>query len=140
VTTEHRKAPRQDVVQITREGAWGKVEYRHLLSCGHTETRARAASTPKLACAWCLRAVKKDGEMKALTAGAVPTDIDDNVKFVEEEIDISKMKAAIASKFKIPLEAIDIVATDISGNLVVKHALVFLSSSDVARITKPNPT
>jgi photosystem II stability/assembly factor-like uncharacterized protein len=30
--------------------------------------------------------------------------------------------------------------TDISGNLVVKHALVFLSSSDVARITKPNPT
>jgi hypothetical protein len=50
------------------------------------------------------------------------------------------MKAAIASRFKIPLEAIDIVATDISGNLVVKHALVFLSSSDVARITKPNPT
>jgi hypothetical protein len=78
--------------------------------------------------------------MKALTAGAIPANIDDNIKFVEEEIDISKMKAAIASMFKIPLEAIDIVATDISGNLVVKHALVFLSSSDVARITKPNPT
>ena len=140
MTTEHRKAPRQDVVNISREGAWGKVEYRHLLSCGHTEVRARAASTPKLACAWCLRAVEKDGEMKALTAGALPVHVDINEKIAEEEIDISRMKAAIASKFKIPLEAIDLVVSDVSGNLVVKHALVFLSSSDIARLSKPNPT
>jgi len=140
VTTEHRKAPRQDVVTISREGAWGKVEYRHLLSCGHTEVRVRAASTPKLACAWCLRAAEKDGEMKALTAGAIPVHVDINEKNAEEEIDISRMKAAIASRFKIPLEAIDIVASDISGNLVVKHALVFLSSSDIARLSKPTPT
>jgi dTDP-4-amino-4,6-dideoxygalactose transaminase len=78
--------------------------------------------------------------MKALTAGAIPVHVDINEKNAEEEIDISRMKAAIASRFKIPLEAIDIVASDISGNLVVKHALVFLSSSDIARLSKPTPT
>jgi hypothetical protein len=136
VTTEHRKAPRQEIVQISREGAWGKVKYRHLLSCGHTEVRARAATTPKLACAWCLRAVEKDGEMKALTAGIPTININLDEKNAAEEIDISRMKAAIASKFQIPLEAIDIVASDINGNLIVKNALVFLSSADVARLSR----
>lgn len=49
MTTEHRKAPRRSVVEISREGAWGRVKYKHLLSCGHTETRPRAATSPTLA-------------------------------------------------------------------------------------------
>lgn len=135
MTTEHRKAPRRQVVEISREGAWGKVKYRHLLSCGHTEVRARAASTPKLACAWCLRAVEKDVEIKALSAG-VQSQIDDiNEQLAKEEIDISKTKAAIALRFQIPQEAIDVVVADINGNLVIKHALLFLSAKDVSRLS-----
>ena len=135
MTTEHRKAPRRDVVEISREGAWGKVKYRHLLSCGHTEVRPRAASTPKLACAWCLRVVEKDVEIKALSAGT-QTQVDDlNEQLAKEEIDISKTKAAIALRFQIPQEAIDIVVSDVNGNLVIKHALLFLSARDVSRLS-----
>jgi hypothetical protein len=136
VTTEHRKAPRRDVVEVSREGAWGKVKYRHLLSCGHTEVRARVASTPKLACAWCLRATEKEQEMRALVAAPVQPYMDIDQKLAKEEIDISKIRATISSRFQIPLEAIDIVANDVNGQLVIKHALIFLSSSDVDRLSK----
>jgi hypothetical protein len=137
VTTEHRKAPRRDVVEISREGAWGRVKYKHLLSCGHTEIRPRAATTPKLACAWCLKAEAKNQEMKALGAGVQTIQIDDiNEKLAAEEIDISRTKAIIATRFQIPIEAIDVVATDVNGNLVIQHALLFLSASDVARLSR----
>jgi hypothetical protein len=137
VTTEHRKAPRRDVVEVSREGAWGRVKYKHLLSCGHTEIRPRAATTPKLACAWCLKAEAKNQEMKALGAGVQTIQIDDiNEKLAAEEIDISRTKAIIATRFQIPIEAIDVVATDVNGNLVIQHALLFLSASDVARLSR----
>lgn len=137
MTTEHRKAPRRDVVEVSREGAWGRVKYKHLLSCGHTEIRPRAATTPKLACAWCLKAEAKNQEMKALGAGVQTIQIDDiNEKLAAEEIDISRTKAIIATRFQIPIEAIDVVATDVNGNLVIQHALLFLSASDVARLSR----
>ena len=137
MTTEHRKAPRRDVVEISREGAWGRDKYKHLLSCGHTEIRPRAATTPKLACAWCLKAEAKNQEMKALGAGVQTIQIDDiNEKLAAEEIDISRTKAIIATRFQIPIEAIDVVATDVNGNLVIQHALLFLSASDVARLSR----
>lgn len=137
MTTEHRKAPRRDVVEISREGAWGRVKYKHLLSCGHIEIRARASNTPKLACAWCLRAEAKDEEIKALTSGVQQIDTSDiNQKLASEEIDISRTKAAIATRFNIPIEAIDVVVADINGNLVIQHALLFLSASDVARLSR----
>ena len=136
MTTEHRKAPRRDVVEISREGAWGKVKYRHLLSCGHTEVRARAASTPKLACAWCLKVVEKEGEMRALIAAPEQPYVDIDQKLAKEEIDISKIRATISSRFQIPLEAIDVVVNDVGGKLVIRHALVFLSSADVDRLGK----
>lgn len=125
------------MVEISREGAWGRVKYKHLLSCGHTEIRPRAATTPKLACAWCLKAEAKNQEMKALGAGVQTIQIDDiNEKLAAEEIDISRTKAIIATRFQIPIEAIDVVATDVNGNLVIQHALLFLSASDVARLSR----
>jgi hypothetical protein len=137
MTTEHRKAPRRDVVEISREGAWGRVKYKHLLSCGHTEVRPRAATSPKLACAWCLRAEAKNEEIKALGAGIQQIDASDiNRKLATEEIDISRTKAIIATRFQIPIEAIDVVATDVNGNLVIQHALLFLSAADVARLSR----
>jgi hypothetical protein len=108
-----------------------------LLSCGHTEVRARAATSPKLACAWCLRADIKDSEIKSLTAGAQIIQIDDiDEKLAKEEIDISRTKAIIATRFQIPIEAIDVVVADINGNLVIQHALLFLSGADVARLSR----
>lgn len=140
MTTEHRKAPRRDVVEISREGAWGRVKYKHLLSCGHIETRPRAASTPKLACAWCLRAESKNEELKALTSGIQLIDTSDiNQKLANEEIDISRTKAIIASRFQIPIEAIDVVVSDVNGNLVIQHALLFLSGADVTRLSTSKP-
>ena len=137
MTTEHRKAPRRDVVEISREGAWGKVKYKHLLSCGHTEVRPRAAKTPTLACAWCVRAESKGLEIKALGAGQILFDDSDiNQKLANEEIDISRTKAIIATRFQIPIEAIDVVVSDVNGNLVIQHALLFLSASDVARLSR----
>lgn len=137
MTTEHRKAPRRSIVEISREGAWGRVKYKHLLSCGHIEVRPRAATSPTLACAWCLRAEEKDNEMKALGAGAQLINTSDiNEKLANEEIDISRTKAIIAARFQIPIEAIDVVVADINGNLVIQHALLFLSGSDVARLSR----
>lgn len=137
MTTEHRKAPRRAVVEISREGAWGRVKYKHLLACGHIEVRPRAASTPTLACAWCLRAEEKNEEIKALVAGTQLIDTTDiNQKLANEEIDISRTKAIIATRFQIPIEAIDVVVADVNGNLVIQHALLFLSGSDVARLSR----
>lgn len=136
MTTEHRKAPRREVISISREGAWGKVKYKHLLSCGHTEIRQRASSTPKLACAWCLRVVDKDVEIRALVSPPRPSVENIDEIIAKEEIDISRMKASIAVKFNIPIEAIDIRAEDVNGKLVVKNALLFLSSGDVARLSQ----
>lgn len=137
MTTEHRKAPRRSVVEISREGAWGRVKYKHLLSCGHTEIRARAATSPTLACAWCLRAEAKNEEIKALGAGAqIINEVDINQKLANEEIDISRTKAIIATRFQIPIEAIDVVVADVNGNLIIQHALLFLSASDVARLSR----
>jgi hypothetical protein len=137
MTTEHRKAPRRSVVEISREGAWGRVKHKHLLSCGHTETRPRAATSPTLACAWCLRAEAKDEEIKALGAGAqLINEVDINQKLANEEIDISRTKAIIATRFQIPIEAIDVVVADVNGNLIIQHALLFLSGSDVARLSR----
>ena len=134
MTTEHRKAPRRDVVRISREGAWGAVKYHHLLSCGHTETRQRASESKRLACAWCLRAKDKDNEIKALSpAKREPSESLDEA-MVEGEINLSKIKASISAKFRIPIEAVDIVAVDDGGQLRISHALIFLSSADVSRI------
>jgi hypothetical protein len=78
----------------------------------------------------------KDVEMKALVRGPSTDQDDIDSRIAKEEINISRMKASIASKFNIPLDAIDIVANDVDGKLQVKHALLFLSSSDVARLSQ----
>jgi hypothetical protein len=140
MTTEHRRAPRREVVEITRTGKWGKVTYQHRLSCGHIESRPRAATSPTLACAWCLRASEKDKEMLSL---APPQGV--NVFFEQEEEQsitdfdffVEKLRSGIASKFSIPTDAVDIAVVDSNGKFVIKSAVVFLSPSDVARLGGP---
>lgn len=75
-------------------------------------------------------------EMKALVSALKPSVDNLDELIAKEEIDISRMKASIAAKFNIPIEAIDIVAEDVNGKLTVKNALLFLSSGDVARLSQ----
>jgi hypothetical protein len=134
MTTEHRKAPRKTVTEIRRSGAWGKVKYEHVLECGHTEIRPRASTAPKIACAWCLRSKTKDLEIKAL---ATPISVNDNHEelFLKTETEIGRVRAQIAHEFKVPLEQVDVVATDENGITKINFVKVFLSSADVRRIT-----
>ena len=133
MTTEHRKAPRRKVLEISRVGAWGNVQYQHKLECGHTESRPRATRSPKLACAWCLRADAKDAELKSLaqTADDLFADVDEN----QEEIIARETQALIAAKFGIPNDAVSLSIEFRAGRLVVTNAVVFLEAGDVRRLT-----
>ena len=135
MTTEHRQAPRRKIVEIRRNGAWGKVKYEHILECGHSEIRPRASTAPKIACAWCLRSRFKQIEIKAL---ATPTPINDSLDemFLKVETEIGRVKGQIAHEFKVPLEQVDVVATDVIGLSKINYVKVFLSPADVRRITQ----
>ncbi len=123
------------MTKIERAGQWGKVIYRHYLSCGHIEERKRAASTEELACTWCPKAEKKDEEMKALTRPSELTYYDLN--FADDELKIEKSRSIIAQRFGVPLDAVDITVGDNTGSLVIRSATIYLSAQDVVRIVKP---
>lgn len=134
MTTEHRKAPRREVVEIRRVGGWGRVKYHHVLSCGHMETRPRASTSPKLACVECLRTETRVSEMKAIPPPVrLPVASDDEMATAETEF--SLMRATIATRFGVPVESVDLVTTDDTGILRVRYATVFLTEKDVNRIT-----
>lgn len=134
MTTEHRKAPRRKIVSVKRVGKWGEYSHEHTLSCGHIESRARKASTNTLACAWCYRASKMQIELSALGKNnQQPLDEDDD-QTVESRI--NEIRASIASRFSVPLEAVDIVSSIATGEVVVSYATVFLSQSDIRRISQ----
>lgn len=134
MTTEHRRAPKREIVSIERTGRWGQVTYQHKLSCGHVESRPRAAQSQTLACAWCLRASEIDRDIKALVQPQIQKHIKEEQSIVDLEIDVEKLRAGIASKFSIPIDAVDISVQDISGEMVVTSAIVFLSAIDVDRL------
>lgn len=136
MSTEHRRAPRREVVDISRTGAWGQVTYQHKLSCGHIESRPRASSSKMLACAWCLRAGEIQKEMLALSAPPVQIVPEVEQSINDFETDVEKIRAGISSKFSVPLDAVDINVLDVGGQLVIKSGIVFLSAQDIARLGK----
>lgn len=136
MSTEHRRAPRREVVGITRTGAWGQVTYQHKLSCGHIESRPRASSSKMLACVWCLKAESINREILALSAPAIQIVPEVEQSINEFETDVEKIRAAISSRFSIPLDAVDIQVSDVGGQLVIKSGVIFLSAQDVARLGK----
>jgi hypothetical protein len=134
MTTEKRRSPRKKVVSVEKTGTWGNVRYKHVLSCGHSDTRAREVKPGKdVACEWCLRAEEKDQEIKALTRPPIVLAFDSSL--ADEEVKIERARAAIASKFGVPQDAVDVKAEDVSGTLVVRSATVYLSAQDVAIAT-----
>ena len=134
MTTDHRKAPRRNIVSVTKAGSWGNVTYRHELSCGHVEVRKRAAPTKDIACAWCFRARQRDAEMKSLVRG--PFILSDEPDLSSQEMHIDKKRAALSSRFGVPLDAVDVMSEDINGELVIKNAVIYLSALDVEKLTR----
>ena len=130
-----RQAPKQAVKEIRRVGAWGNVRYQHILECGHSEYKPRASRADKLACMWCVKASEKDEEMQSFTApppSVIVQYIDDNT--ASSEINVSRVRASLASTMKVPLEAIEIVVSENRGVLEIKAAYVFLSAGDISRL------
>jgi hypothetical protein len=132
MTTEHRKSPRRKIKSIERIGTWGNLKYHHLLECGHTEVRARASSAPKLACAWCLRVEDKKDELSGLVLTGNRTDENFDEMFIRQLDNESRVRAEIAKRLQVPVDAIDVTIDDISG---IRAARVFFSPSDVSRMT-----
>jgi hypothetical protein len=134
MTTERRRAPRKKITSIEKVGRWGQVVYNHKLSCGHIDSRKRAATSDEIACMWCLRAEEKDAEIKKLSAPPVQSVFyDDNL--AEEETRIEKTRAALAARIGVPMEAVDVAAEDVNGILVIRSAVLYLSARDINRIT-----
>jgi hypothetical protein len=130
MTTEHRKAPRRKVVEISRVGAWGNVVYEHRLECGHTERRPRAATSESLACAWCLRSQAKELEIRSLASPAKTVEPD----LHHTEVEIARIKAKISHTLNVALEQVEVSVVDKLGEQKISGAVVFLSESDVRKL------
>lgn len=139
-----KSAPRRTVVRIDREGAWGRVEYVHELDCGHSERRKRPAKTGLLACSWCVVAEQKAEQLRELAV--VPTrtqpSVDDDLldelgmSLAMSERELAKLKASLAAKFDVPLDAVDVVVEDNEGVLGVSYAVVFLDAGQISAILR----
>ena len=130
-----RQAPKRAVTEIRRVGTWGNVRYEHVLECGHSEYKPRASRADKLACMWCVKAIEKEEEMKSFTAPPPSIFVeyeDDNS--ASSEIHLGRVRASLSSVMKVPLEAIEIVASQNRGVLEIKAAYIFLSAGDISRI------
>jgi hypothetical protein len=138
-----KSAPRRAVVRIEREGAWGRVEYAHLLDCGHTERRKRASRSEFLSCAWCVVAEQTDKEMKQIAVSAKSSSqVDDDLidqfgsQLAMTEKLVAQVRAEVASHFSVPVESVDIVIEDDDGEMRMSFALIFLPSSDLMKFFK----
>jgi len=141
VEVSNRKAPKREVLAISKKGSWGNYEYAHQLECGHTEFRKRVAPTSKSACRLCVKAEIKDKELKELVLRAPePVTFDDDLIPVEEdnlvEVEAGSLRGALAASLGVPAEAVDVVVSDVDGRLVISSVVVFLSGLDAKRIAK----
>lgn len=133
-----KQAPRREIVEVIRAGDWGEVEYRHRLSCGHTEVRKRPSPKSHIACVGCLASRELDrrlGEPASVPRGdpldqIVDAPMDD---IAAMEIEVAKIKAGIATRFSVPLEAVD----PVSGPDGIAYVVVFLDAPTARRLASP---
>jgi hypothetical protein len=132
-----RQAPKRAVQEIRRRGPWGDIKYDHILDCGHTEVLVRASRAKRIACSWCARLGDKQVETKPITpresfAFIGDDEVDD--QSASSEIEVSRVRASLASIMKVPVDAVEIVANEKFGVLEIRAAYVFLSAGDIRRI------
>ena len=139
-----KSAPRQKILGIEREGAWGRVEYLHLLVCGHTERRKRPAKTKIISCSWCVVAEKQTEVLQSFATKLPQSPAEDDVfdrlssLMAVSEREVSKLKAEIASELNVPVDYVDVVVEDDDGTLSVSYAIIFLSAQDIKNILLHN--
>lgn len=135
-----KSAPQRAVLEISRSGSWGKVEYAHRLECGHTEFRKRALSTDKIACTLCVKAqIARDTltEIAKVTTieYAEPVWIDEIASDIASaETDIGKLRASLASALSLSPEAIDVVSEHNEEGLQISYVVVFMDAEQAVRI------
>jgi len=138
-----KKAPQREVLSVERTGSHGKVQYRHRLSCGHTEVRKRPTDkTSKIACRWCVVATEKQAELVSLATPARlydPFELDmpeietDLVLDVEE----GKLRAGLAATLGVDPESIEIVSEiDETGEIAAKYVVIFMDIGFAAKLAK----
>lgn len=132
MSTEHRRAPRRRIKEIRRVGSWGNVVYEHILDCGHTERKSRAATSHSIACAWCLRSKAKDLEIRALALPAKILEPD----LQTSEVEIARIKAQLAHTLNVSLEQIEISVIDKFGEQKISGAVVFFSEANVNKLIR----
>lgn len=135
-----KKAPQRDVLEIQRTGSWGKVEYRHRLSCGHTETRKRPSTKPKIACGWCVVADEKQVELVSLATPARLYDpFELEVPSIEPDLGLDieegRLRAGLAASLGIDQEAVEIVSEiGETGEIEAKYVVIFMDIGTAARV------
>jgi hypothetical protein len=135
-----KSAPQRQVAEIVRVGQWGRVEYQHVLECGHVEVRKRPSKTDKIACAWCVVASEKQRELRTLTIVPPPVE-EEKWDFYDDtavdEIKLAQIRSALAHSLGCPQENIEIVSSiDEEGNLSVNYVSVFLDFAQAQQIIR----
>lgn len=59
---------------------------------------------------------------------------DDDISSASNEIEISRIRASLAAVMKVPVDAVEIVASERYGVLEIRAAYVFLSAGDIRRL------
>lgn len=128
-----RGKPLRRVMEIAKFGNWGNIRYKHLLECGHSEVLPRASRAKELACSACGEPPR---EKRPDTIGGFdhllpPTILDFSDQASQDEVEVKKLQAHVASLLGIHPESISIISSDAGGRLIVKSAYIFLSAADL---------
>lgn len=135
-----KSAPQHEIIEIKRLGEWGKLEYHHRLSCGHTEVRKRPSKAPKIACTWCVVAEEKQRELKVLTVVSPPVEYEQVWDFFDpisvDEIVIANIRSGVANFIGCEQESVEVISSvDDEGNLRVNYVTVILDLEQAKRIS-----
>lgn len=143
-----KKAPQQEVLSIEKTGSWGNFQYRHRLTCGHTEVRKRPTAAAKIACSWCVVAEDKKQELAVLatTPAAdmleVPLELAVYDPDLAGEVDAGLLKAGLVARLGCPPEAVEtVMEVGEDGVLAVSYVVVYLDARMARRLAGvDNPT
>ena len=135
-----KSAPQNEIIEIKRLGEWGKLEYHHRLSCGHTEVRKRPSKAPKIACTWCVIATEKQRELRALTVISPPVEYEQVWDFYDDvavdEITIANVRSNVASAIGCPQESVEVISSvDEDGNLRINYVTVILDYAQAKKLS-----
>ncbi len=131
-----KAAPRRPILDVERHGDWGDVTYLHHLACGHTETRKRRSPADVLACSGCLTAAEFAAGVLPSTPPPPPR-LPVDAPYLDEdaalETEGARVRAALANRFGVEPDAVDVVLRADSG---IAYVLVFLERDVAARLAR----